>query len=148
MAGKGRGSRRQKPKTRNLDKKNTRQTSNPTGKQEKIKAIGDNVEGKIRAYLPQMVLESELRQRDMAEVLGVGGPSLELFIDEFQSGYAESTDRNKSEPYDLEKEQAPGLKLESQDVALKFDAGDDVNFDASPDKKTARKPKRNSRRRK
>lgn len=148
MAGKGSGSRENRRRSRNLDKKNTRRQSNPQGKQEKIKAIGDDIEAQIRAYLPQLVLESELRQRDMAEVMGMGGPSLELFIEECKSGYADSTDRNESEPYDLDKEQSPDLGLKSQDAALTFASGDDANFDSSPDKKTARKPKQNSRRKK
>jgi hypothetical protein len=148
MARRGSGSGGKKPNRRNLDKKNVRRQSNPKTPEEKKKAIGDDLESEIRGYLPQMIMESELRQRDMAEVLGVGGPSLSLFVDEFESGYSGATGEPASQPYDLDKEQRPDLKLDSREAVVPWGVADDANFEGSPDKSTSKKPPTKKPRRK
>lgn len=148
MPKRGGGSGGRTPRNRKLDKKNVRRQSNPQGKEGKVKAIKDDLEAEIRSRLPQMVLESELRQRDMAEVLGVGGPALELYIEQFELGYADATGENKAKPYGLDKENNPELELESREAILPWSVSDDANASNQPDRNSKRKPKRKPGKRK
>jgi hypothetical protein len=147
MARRGSNSGR-KSSSRKLDKKNIRRQSNPQSREDKVKAIGDDIEAQIRGYLPQLIMESELRQRDMAEVMGVGGPTLKLFVEEFESGYAGATGEAKAKPYGLDKEEAPDLKLGSRDAVVPWGETDDASFGSKPDKKTATKPPKKPSRKK
>ena len=122
-------------------KNNIRRTSNPKTPQEQIHAIGDDLEAAIKGYIPVLIMEGALDRRNLRQVLGSGGPELELFKEEFEKIYPNAAVKGEESKEKRDKNSAPVLDKVSRDSTVNYNLPKDTNSNP-PNKTTTKKGKK------
>lgn len=124
----------------NPNQKNIRRGSNPKTPAEQKQAIADDIEAEIRGYLPVIEMEGALMRRNLRQVLGIGGPDLKQWEQEFESDFEKSSVKDKKEAPPV-KQELPDLKRVSIDTTVKINVPKPSKSSGVPNKpKSSNKP--------
>lgn len=113
------------------NKNNIRRTSNPKTSQERIQAIADDIESAVRAYIPVLQMEGALNRQNIRQVLGSGGPGLNLFEDEFEKNYPNAAIKGEESKEIRKRKTSPVLDKVSKDTSVDYDLPQQKNKNAS-----------------